>query len=318
MVTITKVLEPADDPGRFDLNIGADQASPVRVLANAGAGQQKTDAEFEFSIADSVANFTVSESIGDASPAGSSLADYDTRIECVTKVETPGAGFTEMLPHTGEGPVLAFGVTVFSDQVITNIVCIITNVRIAEGEPMPGDKDGDGLSDAAGADLGTDPCNPDTDGDGRNDADELFIDQTNPRDPLNTPTPIAPRSPAPGTFFPTPTLDRELTILGGGPLRELQGSLNDLGLGYQSATFTLENGQVVTLPADPTSPGMFSFFTAFDDFDADGLGPDSDFDPFLDREIPFCTPTLLDTTPILIFADGFESGDTSAWSSIGP
>ena len=51
---------------------------------------------------------------------------------------------------------------------------------VADGS---GDEDGDGLTDLEEvADVGTDPCNPDTDGDGLNDGDEVNLgtDPTNP------------------------------------------------------------------------------------------------------------------------------------------
>jgi hypothetical protein len=44
-----------------------------------------------------------------------------------------------------------------------------------------GDSDGDGLSDAEEAALGTDPFNPDSDGDGLRDGEEVLIYGTNPR-----------------------------------------------------------------------------------------------------------------------------------------
>jgi hypothetical protein len=47
------------------------------------------------------------------------------------------------------------------------------------------DGDGDGLSDADEAWMGTDPGVVDSDGDGRSDGDEIYVDGT---DPLVDPT----------------------------------------------------------------------------------------------------------------------------------
>ena len=295
-VTVRKVIVPADDLGRFDLFVNG---QPIFESAADGNSGTVNGLDFDEKV-------TVRESLGNESPAGLTLGDYESSILCTQ-------GSTTLFD--GPGTSATFGVS--DEKPIAPVDCTITNTRIVEPEeleePLPADKDGDGLSDALEARLGTDPCNPDTDGDGRSDSDELFIDQTNPRDPLNLEPPVAPGCPAPGQFAPMPTQDRQLALFGGGPIRQFQGLLDDLG--YESASFSLQNGVFVTLPADPTSPGMFTFFTAFDDFDGTGLGRDSDFDPFLDREVP-CTPTLLDTA--LIFTDGFESGNTSAWSSLGP
>ncbi len=46
----------------------------------------------------------------------------------------------------------------------------------------PVDSDGDGLTDAEEAALGTDPNNPDTDGDGLSDGDEVLVHDTDPLD----------------------------------------------------------------------------------------------------------------------------------------
>ncbi len=48
---------------------------------------------------------------------------------------------------------------------------------------QPVDTDGDGLTDAQEADLGTDPNNPDTDGDGLTDGDEVNVYGTDPLNP---------------------------------------------------------------------------------------------------------------------------------------
>ncbi len=52
-----------------------------------------------------------------------------------------------------------------------------------EGLPADKDSDGDGLTDAEEAKLGTDPFNKDTDGDGLTDGDEVKVYKTNPLNP---------------------------------------------------------------------------------------------------------------------------------------
>jgi hypothetical protein len=76
------------------------------------------------------------------------------------------------------------------------------------------DSDGDGLIDEQERLFGTDPFNADTDGDGVPDGEELFINNTDPRDPFIGTHLIGCL--APGTFDPPPDGSRLLTIFGGG------------------------------------------------------------------------------------------------------
>ncbi len=64
-----------------------------------------------------------------------------------------------------------------SDQVIL----IRENPGSNMGDLTPPDGDGDDLSDAREAELGTDPLNPDTDGDGLNDGEEVNTHGTDPK-----------------------------------------------------------------------------------------------------------------------------------------
>ncbi len=57
---------------------------------------------------------------------------------------------------------------------------MLTATSIAATVAVEGDSDGDGLSDAQEAIIGTDPHNPDTDGDGLTDGEEVLIYGTNP------------------------------------------------------------------------------------------------------------------------------------------
>ena len=72
------------------------------------------------------------------------------------------------------------------------------------------DTDGDGLSDALEAELGTDPLNADTDGDGWSDGDEVRVFGTDPLDDLSNPDTVAagpddsPESPDSADTPPTP------------------------------------------------------------------------------------------------------------------
>lgn len=68
---------------------------------------------------------------------------------------------------------------------------------------MPGDADGDGLSDSEEARLGTDPNNPDTDGDGVSDGDEVFLGTD----------PLTPDSACAGDSGETTTVARPVDVI---------------------------------------------------------------------------------------------------------
>ncbi len=76
-------------------------------------------------------------------------------------------------------------------------------------EPEVIDTDGDGLGDAAEAELGTDPFNADTDGDGFSDGDEVKLYGTDPLDAASIPDALvdptdSPDSPDDDDSPPTP------------------------------------------------------------------------------------------------------------------
>ncbi|MEV5000491.1 Stk1 family PASTA domain-containing Ser/Thr kinase [Nocardioides sp. LML1-1-1.1] len=65
-------------------------------------------------------------------------------------------------------------------------VVIFVSIYVKPTPPAPVDTDGDGLSDAQEAQLGTDPNNPDSDGDGISDGQEVTAG-TDPKNPLDPP-----------------------------------------------------------------------------------------------------------------------------------
>jgi len=62
-------------------------------------------------------------------------------------------------------------------QTLLAALCLSVLVACPVGEP---DADGDGLSDADEATVGSDPDNPDSDGDGLSDGEEIWDHATNP------------------------------------------------------------------------------------------------------------------------------------------
>jgi hypothetical protein len=91
---------------------------------------------------------------------------------------TPPAGyhFGDVVGSLGGSDIgWLFGI----DEANPNAYLALTFVRDA-GDPLPVDADGDGLTDAEEAEIGTDPTNPDTDGDGLTDGDEVNLYGTDP------------------------------------------------------------------------------------------------------------------------------------------
>ena len=296
LITLTKILIPFDDPGRFNLFIN-DFQEPLAVGENLGDGGMIGVEPFDTTI-----TFTVGETLGSETPEGITLDDYLTSITCFQNEEEVAFG---------EGTTLEV-VSQFSGQ----IDCFITNLRLEESAP---DKDGDGLTDEQEIALGTDPCEPDTDGDGVNDGVELLINNTNPTDPDNIefepPPPDAALCPLPGGVSPPLGPDTHLTVFGGGTIGELQLLLTDNG--HSWAGFTFDSGVTAFLPTDPADSAFDVFFELLlPDLLADEFGNPL---PLLDVPVPPCAPMFLDSTelevPDPIFTDGFESGDVSAWTT---
>jgi hypothetical protein len=101
-ITIVKILHPSDDPGRFNLEIGGQTA---------GGAEHVGDGATTGSVAVSAGSHVVGES---ASP-GTSLADYDTQIECVSGgsvVAQSGTATVDVTVRRGE-----------------DVTCTITNTR---------------------------------------------------------------------------------------------------------------------------------------------------------------------------------------------
>jgi hypothetical protein len=332
-ITVTKVLEPAHDLGRFDLFVDEEL-----VFESAGNGDHGGVLGIGSKEQPSV---TISESVGSASLGGLTLADYDTVITCVTipfpiinltppifgpgqtADPSPGLTFPPEKIFSGEGPSFTFDIPPLTQS----IDCTVTNSRIEAP-----DCDDDGLADDLELLFGTDPCNPDTDGDGRNDGDELFIDNTDPTDPTNPPPPIASppgeilTCPLPGVF--SPPLGQEVTMLtiwGGGTVGEFQDAISEAG--YEKGVFTLGNGLRTTITADPFDPSFPDFIVNLDEnligeiliaLRVEDVDHTDLIDELRNVEVPPCTPTFLSSDPDLIFTDGFEIGDTSTWASTVP
>lgn len=94
-----------------------------------------------------------------------------------------GAGFADaFVPGAAEIAPGQFATTLAPDAPAEFAI-----YRFAPADAQPTDSDGDGLADAAEANIGTDPFNPDTDGDGRTDNDET-AERAFQTDPLNPDT----------------------------------------------------------------------------------------------------------------------------------
>ena len=101
-IEVVKDLEPASDPGTFDLKVGD---TVVKAAAADGQGGSTSVAPGAYTVSEAGAN-------------GTSLAKYDSAVECKDG---------DTVVKSGTGASLA-GVTVDSDQ---TIVCTITNERRA-------------------------------------------------------------------------------------------------------------------------------------------------------------------------------------------
>lgn len=152
------------------------------------------------------------------------------------------------------------------------------------GEPPPeDDADGDGLTDDLEALFGTDPFDPDSDGDGRNDGDELYIDNTDPRDAFNGLHPLG--CPEPGVFAPALHGGPQLTQFGGGSAEELAALLNVAGIAR--ATVGLPDGGLAMVNAEGGAFHADSFFDVFVEIE---VGPGNP----AGLEVPPCTLLLVE------------------------
>ncbi|KAA1420174.1 Stk1 family PASTA domain-containing Ser/Thr kinase [Nocardioides humilatus] len=106
-------------------------------------------------------------------------AGFDVDVREDTASEAPKGEVTDVIP--GEGSELDQGETV-------TIFVSVYEEPPPSSEPTDPDTDGDGLSDADEATLGTDPANPDSDGDTFSDGDEVAAG-SDPLNPLSFPPP---------------------------------------------------------------------------------------------------------------------------------
>lgn len=92
-----------------------------------------------------------------------------------TRTSTPTLSLAEMT-------ATQMAIAMVQTAVVATQTGVATDVAITPTADVNArDSDGDRLTDAQEAVLGTDPNNPDTDGDGLNDGDEVLIYLTNPR-----------------------------------------------------------------------------------------------------------------------------------------
>lgn len=237
--------------------------APLAIIVASGTGPDATELSCGV-IGGFVSNNQIIFGIDDQHDSGisgiGSIADLGSTVSVTVILGEFPAGEVDVAP---------------AEAAATSAACVeVAMVTSPHGPPVPGDADGDNITDTNEATVGTDPKNPDTDGDGLMDGLETDFLSSNPLDPNS-----------PGTASVDPDADGLPTALetaiGTDPANA--DSDNDgIGDGWE---FFLGNN-----PLDPEDPADAGTDTKADP-DQDGLttrsememgtdpaNPDTDFD----------------------------------------